>query len=149
MRLSKDFSLDEFVISQAATRMGFPNTPTPLIIDELHRLCTVILQPLRNALGVPVIISSGYRSPTLNKAIGGVMNSAHMYGRAADLIVPGMQPRHVCRRIVDLGIPFDQLIEEFGAWTHVATPVLGDAPRRQQLTARVVGGKSVYKEEPI
>jgi zinc D-Ala-D-Ala carboxypeptidase len=149
MRLSKDFTLDEFVISQAAARIGFSNEPTPLIVDELSRLCITVLQPLRNALGMPIIISSGYRSPQLNSAIGGVMNSAHLYGRAADIIVPGMAPRHVCRRIVSMGLPFDQLIEEFGAWTHVATPTLGEAPRRQQLVARSANGKTVYKEETI
>jgi hypothetical protein len=142
--------LDELVVSQTAARRGLPNVPSEEVIAELRRLCAEILQPLRDAVGVPVIVSSGYRSRTVNAAVGGANQSAHLYGRAADISVPGLTPVMVCRRIVGLGLPFDQVIEEFGAWTHVAIASPGASPRQQQLTARRSGnGSTVYTVGPI
>jgi zinc D-Ala-D-Ala carboxypeptidase len=150
MRLSLNFMLDELLVSQTAARRGLANVPPPDVVEELRRLCEELLQPLRDALGVPVVVTSGYRSRAVNAAVGGAVNSAHLHGRAADIVVPGMAPVMVCRRIVELALPFDQVIEEFGAWTHVAIAPPGAAPRRQQLTARRSGtGSTVYTAGPI
>lgn len=145
MRVSANFTLDELVVSQTASRRGLANEPPPEAIAELRRLCELVLQPLRDSMGVPVVVSSAYRSRAVNAAVGGAVSSAHLHGRAADIVVPGITPQQVCRRIVELALPFDQVIEEFGAWTHVAIASPGAAPRRQQLTARRSGnGSTVY-----
>jgi hypothetical protein len=124
------------VVSQTGARRGLDNTPPPELVDELERLTTLILQPLRDRLGQPVVITSGYRSPEVNAAVGGARNSAHLYGRAADIYVPTMSTVELARTIVSMNLPFDQLIDEFSSWVHVAIAPKDTAPRRQQLTAR-------------
>lgn len=135
MKLSPNFELSELLHSQEAIRRGIDNTPTSTIVAELQRLAQLILQPLRDHLGRPIVISSGYRSPALNRAVGGSPNSDHMAGRAADITVPGMKIRDVCLTVVQLRLPYSVVIMEGGAWCHVATPGEGVEPRRQQLTA--------------
>ena len=145
MSLSAHFSLDEMVASQTAARRGIDNTPPPEVVDELRRLCGTVLQPLRDSLGRPIVVSSGYRSPALNRAIGGAAASDHMHGRAADISVPGMPVAELCRRIALLRLPYRQLIDEYSAWCHVAIPAVGQTARREQLTARrAANGGTVY-----
>lgn len=133
-QLSPHFTLEEFTSSQTGARKGIDNTPSPEIVAQL-RDTAALLERVRTLLGgVPLIISSGYRSPALNAIVGGVPSSAHMSGRAADILVPSFgTPLEVCRAIephlAELGI--DQLIYEFEAWTHIGTAA---APRRQILT---------------
>lgn len=143
MNLSPNFTLDELLLSQTATRRGIDNTPTATIIAELQRLAQTILQPLRDHLGRPVVVSSGYRSPALNRAVGGAQNSDHMYGRAADIVVPGMKAREVCLTIVELRLPFRQVISE-GGWAHVSIGDPSAEPRREQLTAVFGPGGAQY-----
>jgi hypothetical protein len=92
------------------------------------------------------VVSSGYRSPEVNKAIGGSNGSAHMLGLAADITVPGLSVQAVCREIVKLKRPFDQVIDEYSSWVHVAIPAKDKKPRMQQLIARRFGngGQTVY-----
>jgi zinc D-Ala-D-Ala carboxypeptidase len=144
MKLSEHFELSELLHSQTAIRKGIDNTPTSAIVAELQRLAVTILEPLREHVGRPVVISSGYRSPALNRAVGGSPNSAHMRGRAADLTVPGMKVREVCLAIVELRLPFDQVIMEGGAWCHVAIGDMRLEPRREQLTAVFGPGGTQY-----
>lgn len=144
MNLSPDFTLAELLHSQTAIRRGIDNTPTSAIVAELQRLAREILQPLRDQLGRPIVVSSGYRSPALNRAVGGSPNSAHMQGRAADITCPGVKPREVCLAIVELRLPFDQVLLEGGAWCHVAIAGEGVEPRRQQLTAIFGPGGTQY-----
>ena len=92
MKLSDNFSLHEFLLSQTATRNNISMDPPIEVIDNLRRLCVDILQPLRDATGKSIYISSGYRPPKLNELIGGSTTSAHMDGRAADFVVNGMTP---------------------------------------------------------
>lgn len=113
MQLSKNFSLDELIASQTAARMGIDNTPTDEVIRNLKALCDNILQPLRDSLNLPIVISSGYRSPELNRAVGGVSNSEHMFGKAVDLTVPGQPNKAIAQYIIDANFPFNQLILEF------------------------------------
>lgn len=138
MKLSDHFTLAEFTLSQAAARLGLDNAPPPEAVAELRRLCETVLQPLRASLGRPIVVSSGYRAPQVNAAVGGAEGSDHLAGRAADIIVPGLTVEQVCARIATLRLPFRQLIDEFGpaGWTHVSIEPPGRAPRRQMLRAR-------------
>ena len=132
MKLSKDFTLDEFLISQTAERHGIDMTPGDEIIQNLSELVHVLLQPLRDFLGVPIVISSGYRPEALNKLIGGSPTSAHCNGRAADFRAFGFTPLEVCTEAKKALKLYDQNIHEFGRWTHLA---IAKHPRMQDLTA--------------
>ena len=145
MNLSAHFSLDEFVTSETAARMGRAIEPSEDDLRNLTRLCVTVLEPLRIDLRRPIHITSGLRPPWLNQAIGGSKSSAHMDGRAADIQVTGMTPLEVCQRVVALGLPVDQVIHEFGSWCHVGIAKADEQPRRELLTARVVSGKTVYE----
>lgn len=147
MNLSEHFTLDELTLSQTAARRGISNVPSPEVIDELRKLCVYVLQPLRHSLKSPIVISSGYRSPELNRAVGGAKESDHTFGRAADISVPGLATHLLCRHMVGMHLPFKQLIDEFGAWVHVSIELGSQEPRRQTLTARRAGnGRTVYAE---
>lgn len=137
MQLTPHFSLEELT----ATSTGLPNTPNRTERAALLALATHILQPLRDALGKPVYITSGFRSASVNRAVGGVAGSQHRSGQAADIYVKGMTSMALARRVVALGLPFDQLIEEFGQWVHVS---YGPQQRRQQLTATRRAGRTRY-----
>lgn len=135
-KLSPHFQLSEFLHSQAAVRRGLSNAPGPAALNNLRRLAQK-LELVRTALGdVPLLISSGYRSPAVNQAVGGASNSAHLSGLAADFTAPGFgSPRDICRVLASkAGISFDQLIYE-GTWVHFAIAPAGTAPRGDQLTA--------------
>lgn len=132
MQLSKHFALAEFTVSQTAVRLGIDNTPPD---DVLARLMIVArkMEEVRSALESRVItISSGYRSPALNKRVGGAKNSAHVEGWAVDFNCHGFgSPLAVARQIAKSGIEFDQLIHEFGSWVHIS---FDPRNRRQLLT---------------
>ncbi|SHI60352.1 D-Ala-D-Ala carboxypeptidase family metallohydrolase [Halodesulfovibrio aestuarii] len=134
--LSPNFYLDEFCRSQTAERMGRPIIVEPgaEIQENLQHLCVTLVQPLRDELGVPIIVTSGYRPEWLNEYIGGSPTSDHIKGLAGDLIVPGLPPLQVAQTIVRLNLPFKQVIHEYGSWVHASVPCIGDAPLRQQLT---------------
>ena len=133
--LSEHFSYAEMIYSETASRQGLDNEPDAATTENLKLLCGV-LEEVRVICGDnPITITSGYRSPEVNAAIGGSTNSAHMSGLAADFIVPMFgDPLTVCQVLepfmVDLGI--DQLIWEYGDWIHIGLCV-GD-PRCQCLT---------------
>lgn len=136
-KLSAHFTLGEFLASQTAARYNIDNTPTPEVLENLKKTAA-LLEEVRTLLGgKPLFISSGYRSPDLNHAIGGVANSAHTFGQAADFTCPEFGTvRDVCDAIINTtNISFDQVIREFDAgghgWCHIAWR---DNPRRQALT---------------
>lgn len=143
VKLSKNFWLSEFKVSQTAARAGHPLVPDKKQINYITQLVQVTLQPLRDLIARPIIITSGYRDKWLNSVIGGSEHSQHTKGQAADFIVSGLTPHEVCEQIIEAGIPFDQLISEFGQWTHVSF-VHGPAIRQQVLTARSSDGITVY-----
>ncbi len=120
MKLSNHFNLEEFTVSQTAKRRGIRNKASAIVISNLAGLCKHVLEPIRESFG-PVIVSSGYRSPKLNKAIGGSATSQHCKGQAADIFVPGFDNKDVAKWIKSL-LTFDQLILEFypGGWIHVS-----------------------------
>ena len=144
MNLSKHFTFEEMTASDTAARQGITNLPGSVEAANLVRLCEEILEPLRLEVGRPVTISSGYRCPLLNTIIGGSRMSAHTMGRAADIKVEGMTPLEVCRRIRDMRLPYDQLILEFDAWTHVAIAPDPRLARREELTAVKFAGMTQY-----
>jgi zinc D-Ala-D-Ala carboxypeptidase len=131
MNLTKNFHLNEFIFSQTAQRHGLNNTPNPEQVKNIQLLCLHILQPLRDNLQRPIKITSGYRSPELNRKIGGSRFSQHSNGEAADFTVQGLTPLEVCRIIQRLKLPYDQLIHEFNEWVHIS---YSPRHRRQTLT---------------
>lgn len=135
MELSPHFTLDELTRSRTAVKLGIRNVPDGMQQAELKRLATDLLEPIRALLGVPLQINSGFRSVTLNHAVGGVRNSAHLDGRAADFVPMGMNLQDAWEAIKDSGRPFDQLIFEQSpdgaTWLHIALPRYGQEPRRE------------------
>ena len=119
MNLTKNFTLEEFVESETAKKYSIPNKPTEKEVYRIYILCEKLLQPLRNKLGMPVIINSGFRSKELNKIIGGVKNSQHLMGQAADIHMPGMELKDVFE-IIHKEFHYDQLILEMDKWIHVS-----------------------------
>ena len=146
MRISKNFTLAELTKSNTATRLGISNMPDKEGIHKLRLLATELLQPLRNAVG-PLRVTSGYRSESLNKAIGGSNKSQHTKCEAVDLqfVKRGsMDNMKIFNAIVTLGLDFDQLILEFGGatadkdsdnpdWVHISWKIKEN--RRQILVA--------------
>ena len=88
MKLTEHFELSEFTRSATADKLHIDNTIPEELIPNLKNLCEQVLEPLREHFGISVVISSGYRCPQLNKAVGGVPNSQHQKGEAADIIPP-------------------------------------------------------------
>lgn len=124
-QLSENFWLNEFIRSQSATRAGIDNIPAEPEYYNLLYLCKYVLQPMRDHFG-PLFISSGYRSPELNKLIGGSKTSQHMKGQAADIDSPTRNKEYF--DYIRGNLPFDQLIWEFGTddlpnWVHVSYDV--------------------------
>lgn len=125
MQLARNFTLAEMVKSQTAARQGIDNTPTdPQIVEALRAVAVSVLQPVRDHFGNPVFVTSGYRCPQLNTAIGGSANSQHMKGQAADFEVAGHSNFAVAEWVRD-NLEFDQLILEFytpgdphSGWVH-------------------------------
>ena len=142
-KLSSHFTLDEMLVSQTAARLGIDNTPSEHHIKNLTRLARV-LEDVRMIYGKPLIVSSGYRCPELNKVIGGSPTSAHQDGRAVDFTIPGIAPLEVCIAIVGAGIEVDQCIHEFGKWIHLGIATEDQPSRRQLLTATRQNGRTVY-----
>lgn len=134
MQLSPNFSLEELTRSEAAARNGWDNTPNEQELENLKRLAA-LLQQVRAAVGGrPVMINSGFRSKQVNDAVGSKDSSQHRLGCAADLRVPGMTPRQVIEACIAAKVPFDQVILEFDAWTHISVPNQPDAvPRGSRL----------------
>ena len=129
--LTAHFALEELIFSSAAQRLGIDNTPDQNTVENLTTLAKG-LEQVRALLGAPMHIDSGYRCAALNKAVGGVANSAHIDGYAADFVCPEYgSPLQIARAIAGSGIPFDQCIQE-GTWVHISfDPRL----RHQALTA--------------
>lgn len=137
MQLTEHFTLEELYSSHTAVRLGINNAPSTDLYPNLLRLAGG-LERVRNLVG-PVIVSSGYRSPKLNAAVGGEKNSQHLSGLAADIVCPYFgKPRQVAQFLVSRAeeIKFDQLILEYpdsstGGWVHISFDV---APRMDVLT---------------
>ena len=137
MRLSPHFQLHEFTRSQTAARRGIDNRPPPEAVAALGRLCETLLEPVRARFGRPVLVSSGYRAPALNRAIGGAANSQHVRGEAVDIEIAGIANPALAVWIRD-HLAFDQLILEAhvpgdpqSGWVHLS--LAHDRPQRGQV----------------
>lgn len=116
---SKFFTYQELISSQEATRKRLNNTPTGTALTNLAAT-SFKMEAIRKLLGKPIIVSSGYRSPAVNRAVGGSPTSAHSLGYAVDFFCPQYgSPLKICKAIVASGTKFDQLIEE-GTWVHIS-----------------------------
>ena len=138
MNLSEHFTLEELIHSQTAARQNIDSTPSAPIIDNLKVLAAG-LEKVRALVGHPIVVSSGYRCPPLNRAVGGAVNSQHMDGAAADILCSGFgTPLQLCRAIEASAIRFDQMIYEYG-WCHIS---FTNAVDRRMLTLDPQSGKT-------
>lgn len=143
MQLSKHFTLDEFTHSQTAARLGLDNTAPAWAVPALRRTADG-LESVRSLLGgKPIAVSSGYRSQSLNKAIGSKPTSQHTTGQAVDFTCPAFgTPRDIVAALVGSGIQYDQCLLEFSAWVHLS---FADKPRGQTLIIDKTGTKQWSK----
>jgi zinc D-Ala-D-Ala carboxypeptidase len=132
MQLTPNFHLDEFTLSQTASRLGIKNTPSGEIVLRLKTLAEQLEQVRAILNNSSILISSGYRSPQLNQAVKGSKTSQHMQGEAVDFTAPRFgTPREIVERVLDKGLEFDQIILEFDRWVHFSYKASGN--RRQAL----------------
>jgi len=147
MRLSKNFTLSEITRSNTASRLNISNAPSQEHLNNMQILIRDLIQPMRDALG-PIRISSGYRSPALNRAIGGSSKSQHCKGQALD--IQFWKDGEMCNKeiydwVIKEGIEFDQMINEFDfAWIHIS---LKDKENRKQILEayKDTDGDTAYK----
>jgi zinc D-Ala-D-Ala carboxypeptidase len=131
VNLSPNFTLEELTVSQTAARRGFDNTPNATEIANLVRVAA-LLEEVRALVKKPILVNSGFRSKQVNDAVGSRDTSQHRIGCAADIRVPGMTPREVVEACIKANIGYDQVIEEFGSWTHISVPDSPSRPPRRQ-----------------
>ena len=119
--LSPHFTLEELTHSQTAARLGLDNDPGPDVLAALKRTA-LGLEAVRVRLGgAPILISSGYRSPAVNRAVGGALASQHIRGEAVDFVCPRFgDPRQIVDALADSDVPYDQLILEVSSWVHIS-----------------------------
>lgn len=146
-KLSEHFMLEEFVFSDVAERLKIDNTPSTQIVECLKQLCLQILEPARSALG-QLKINSGYRSPVLNRYVGGSDTSGHKLGYCADVTPLACSKMDFAKWVVK-NVKFDQVILEFGkqgdpAWIHVSCD-----PRSRGQVLQILDSKLGYQPVKI
>ncbi len=126
MNLTRHFTLEEFIHSDMARSLKIDNTPPEDMIPTMIITCKG-LERIRALVGHPIVITSGYRSPKLNRAVGGTSESQHMFGEAADIVCPDYGPVYKFAKFIQGNaeeIGFDQLIKEQNnfnkEWVHVS-----------------------------
>jgi hypothetical protein len=127
MNLTEHFSLAELTTT---SHRQFDNTPNDAEMENLQKLAEFLEEVKALLDGKPIMINSAFRSKQVNDSVGSKDTSQHRTGSAADIRVPGMSPDAVVRALVASGLPFDQVIREFDAWTHIS---ISPTPRRQAL----------------
>jgi D-alanyl-D-alanine dipeptidase len=150
MKISQHLSLSEVTRSDSAKRHGIDNTPTAEHLENFKLLAEKVFEPIRAQFGVPIHISSGYRSKALNQFVKGSLSSQHCKGEAIDIDMDGSSNGVTNKMIYDFikeKLDFDQLIWEFGSdsnpdWVHVSYTKVGN--RKQKLKAVRSGGKTTY-----
>lgn len=154
MKISEHLSLAELVRSESAKRHGIDNLPTKEHVENLIALANHIFEPTRNHFGVPIYVSSGYRSEQLNKVIKGSKTSQHSQGKAIDIDMDfsnnGVTNSMIFNYIKD-NLDFDQMIWEFGnaiepAWVHVSYDIDKVKQRNEILVAYKDGSKTKYRK---
>jgi phosphoribosylaminoimidazole-succinocarboxamide synthase len=152
MKLSEHLDLAEVVKSDSAKRRGISNMPTPEHIENFKKLAEKVFEPIRKHFGVPIHISSGYRSKELNAVIGGASNSDHCFGMALDLDQQGHKGGVTNKQVFDFikdNLKFKQLIWEGGTkqepdWVHVSYDEKN--LKKEVLLATLVKGKMQYSK---
>lgn len=128
----KYFTLKELTKSSTAERLKIDNTPSAAVVKNLTALVDKVLDPLRELYGKPIYISSGYRCPRLNKAVGGVANSQHLTGQAVDINQGSFEENRRVFTYIEEYCDFDQLLwENGGQWVHVS--LRADGKNRRQV----------------
>ena len=120
MTTTLNFSISELIHSDTAIRNNINNMPDIKSIDNMLELIVYCLQPIRDKLKKPMIITSGFRNQQVNKLVGGVANSQHTTGQAVDFYVKGMTIKELKDFIIKLGIEYDQVINEYDKWCHIS-----------------------------
>lgn len=115
-----NFTIMELVKSNIAKINKIDNTPDAESLKCMHNLINYCLQPIRDKLGKPMIVTSGFRCKALNKKVGGVSTSQHTKGQAVDFYVKDMTMQQVVDFIKKSGVEFDQLINEYNRWVHIS-----------------------------
>jgi hypothetical protein len=139
MKISEHLDLSEVTRSETAKRKGVSNEPTPEHLENFKKLAEHVFEPIRTHFGVPIHISSGYRSKALNAAVGGSATSQHCKGEAIDIDMDGSSNGVTNKMVFDYikaNIKFDQMIWEFGTdtapdWVHVSYD--SDGKQRGQI----------------
>lgn len=154
MKITDNFHLDELLISDFAVRKNISNVPSEQHKDNLIESTLKLWQPTRRLLGTPVIVLSGYRSPKLNKAIGGSVNCTHTLGYAIDFISPEFgKPCEIVeflmKKLAKKEILFNQLIlecpdSESGGWVHLSYKDNFNEQKNQILTSKYINGRIQY-----
>jgi hypothetical protein len=152
MKLSEHLDLAEVTRSDSAKRKGISNEPTAEHLENFKKLAENIFEPIRKHFGVPIHLSSGYRSKALNTAIGGSLTSQHCTGEAIDIDMDGSANGVTNKMVfeyIKANLNFDQMIWEFGTkdnpdWVHVSYESTGKQ-RKQILRAVKAGGKTTYQ----
>ncbi len=144
--ITTNFKYSEMCHSGKAEQIGLQNLPTIEEANNIKELVTKILQPLRDDIKLSIKVNSGFRNPQVNKLVGGVSNSAHLTGYAADIICPnyaGGSVKKFCEYVRDFliknNIKFDQLIYEYNGWVHIGIRDLAGRQRGEVITINKKG----------
>jgi len=141
--LTPHFTLEEMTYSKNAAIAKIDNKPSQQHIEALTLLCIKVLEPLRVIVDAPINVTSGYRTPTVNRLAGGSRTSQHKKGEAADIKIKGLAAQELFEIICKSDLPFDQVIQEFDQWVHVSFSV--KRQRRSMLYAtKNEEGETVY-----
>lgn len=150
-KLTPNFSLEELTVSPTAKKLGLPNTPTQEHIANMKYVCEKILEPVRAHFGKPVQVNSSYRSPAVNKAVGGSPTSQHSNGEAVDFEIPGIPNKQLADWVAD-NLEFDQVILEFynakdganSGWVHASIKRNGQNRKQRLIASKSKSGGTVY-----
>ena len=150
MQLTEHFTLEELTVSPTAKKLGLSNVPTPQHIENMRYCCEKILEPVRAHFGKPIQVNSSYRSPLVNKAVGGSNTSQHVNGQAIDFEIPGVDNKVVADWVAD-NLEFDQVILEFytrgdknSGWVHASIKKEGGNRRQRLIATKSKAGGTSY-----
>ncbi|NTV50922.1 MAG: hypothetical protein HGA20_14940 [Geobacteraceae bacterium] len=143
MKLTEHFTREEMERSSTAIRLGIGNTCPPELVPNML-ICATVLETIRAHYNKPIHVTSNYRSPAVNKAVGGSPTSAHSAALGIDFEVDGESNLAVCKWCAANIPDYDQVIYEFGeaGWIHLG--LTNGTPRKQKLSAVKQGKKTVY-----
>lgn len=141
--ITRSFLWTEFELSATAKAHKIDNRVPDAVKPYVQEFCRTVLQPLRDKVGKPITVSSGYRCKKLNELVGGSATSQHVTGEAADIKIATMRPLDVAQKIYDMKLPFDQPIV-YPTWVHVSHRMFG-IQRRQVLYNKSYTGEHLKR----